>query len=55
MIWVAAYLYVIGTINVFATACLLAMVTKEKVVFRWRYLIWPVSQPVIAIWRITRR
>ena len=55
MIWVAAYLYVIGTINVLACATLLAMVTKEKVTFRWRYLIWPVSQPVIAIWRSIRR
>jgi hypothetical protein len=55
MIWVTLYLYVMGTINVFASATLLAMVMKQKPVFRWRYLIWPVSQPVIAIYRrITR-
>ena len=56
MIWVALYLYVLGTVNAIAILALVGMVTKAKVRIRWWHLIWPISQPLIAIaQRITRR
>lgn len=55
MIWVALYLYVLGTINAIAIVALVSMVTKTKARIRWWHLCWPISQPVRAVYHRARR